>query len=161
GGRAQVNVTVAAETLLGLAGAPAGQVEQAPPISMRTVERLTCDCTIRRIVIDPKSVVIDVGRGRRVVSQAERRALGARDKGCVWPGCDRPASWSAVHHLIHWSRGGTTNLDNQVLLCAFHHRLVHEGGWQIVRLEGGQIMTLRPPPTFPDWARGPDPDLAA
>ena len=79
----------------------------------------------------------------------------------IWPLSERPASWSETHHLIHWCRGGTNELKNQVLLCGFHHRLVHEGGWQIVKLEGGQIMTLRPPPTFPTWARGPDAESAA
>ena len=64
-------------------------------------------------------------------------------------------------NLVHWARGGTTDLPNQVLLCGFHHGQVHEGGWQIVKLDDGQIMTLRPPPTFPHWARGPDEARAA
>jgi hypothetical protein len=158
---AHVNVTIAAETLLGLPGAPAGDIEQCPPVAMKTIERLTCDCSIRRIVLDPKAVVMEVGRARRVVSPAERQALEARDLGCVWPRCERPAAWCEAHHLIHWARGGTTDLTNQVLLCGFHHRLVHEGGWQIVKLDGDQIMVLRPPPTFPNWARGPDEARAA
>jgi hypothetical protein len=161
GAPAHVNVTIAAETLIGLVGAPAGHIEQCPPIAMKTVERLTCDCVIRRIVLDPKAVVMEVGRARRVASPAERRALEARDIGCVWPGCERPAAWCASHHLVHWARGGTNELDKQVLLCAFHHRLVHEGGWQIVKLDDGQIMVLRPPPTFPVTARGPDETQAA
>jgi hypothetical protein len=160
GRHAHVNVTIAAETLLGMPGAPAGQIEQVPPVSIKTIERLTCDCTIRRIVRDPKSVVIEVGRARRIVSPAERKALEARDKTCVWTGCDRPASQCHSHHLVHWARGGTNELENQALLCAFHHRLVHEGGWQIVRLADGQIVVLRPPPTFPTRARGPDDQVA-
>ena len=88
------------------------------------------------------------------------KALQVRDQGCVWPGCDRPATWCEGHHLIHWARGGTTDLENQVLLCGFHHRLAHEGGWQIVKLDG-KVAVLRPPPTFPNWARGPDETRAA
>jgi hypothetical protein len=152
---AHVNVTVAAETLLGLAGAPGAYIEQSP-ISIRTLERLTCDCSVRRIVLDPESVVIEVGRSRRVVSPAARAALEARDKGCVWPGCERTPSSCTPHHLVHWARGGSTDLPNQALLCGFHHRLVHEGLWQLVKLEDGQIMTLRPPPLFSRLAREPD-----
>jgi hypothetical protein len=155
GAPATVNVTVAAETLLALDGAPAGYIDQSA-ISIRTIERLTCDCSLRRILLDPQSVVIEVGRSKRVVSSAARNALDARDHGCVWPGCDRPASGCAAHHLVHWANGGTTDLSNQVLLCAVHHRRVHEGGWQIVKLEDGQIMTLRPPPTFAPLPREPD-----
>jgi hypothetical protein len=157
---AQVNVTVAAETLLGLAGAPAAYIEQSP-ISIRTLERLTCDCSVRRIVLDPGSVVIEVGRSRRVVSPAGRAALEARDNGCVWPGCERVPSWCTPHHLVHWARGGSTDLPNQALLCGFHHRLVHEGRWQIVKLDDGQVLTLRPPPLFSPLAREPDAESAA
>src|SRR5258708_29340306 len=62
------------------------------------------------------SVVIDVGRAKRVISGPTKRALRARDGHCVWPGCDRPASWSDGHHLVHWIHGGSTDLDNLVLL---------------------------------------------
>jgi hypothetical protein len=152
---AHVNVTIAAETLLAWKGSPAGEIEGQPPIGQATIERITCDCSVRRIVLDPRSVVIDVGRDQRVVGAPGRQALDARDRGCVWPGCERPASWSSPHHLVHWARGGTTDLSNQVLLCYFHHRRVHEGGWQIFREADGRVSTLRPPPTFGPWPRGP------
>jgi hypothetical protein len=116
---------------------------------------------LRRIVLDPKSTVIDVGRSQRVVTPAVRQALEVRDRGCVWPGCDTPARWSDTHHLIHWARGGTTDLTNQVLLCYFHHRRVHEGGWRIFREANGRITVLRPPVSFGHWARGPDATAAA
>ncbi|HEV2953589.1 MAG TPA: HNH endonuclease signature motif containing protein, partial [Candidatus Dormibacteraeota bacterium] len=94
------------------------------------------------------SMVIDVGRAQRVVPGATRRALNVRDKGCVWPGCDRPVSRTQAHHLIHWCRGGETNLANTVLLCHRHHWMVHEGGWQIIRNGDGTIFTVRPPVQF-------------
>ena len=77
-------------------------------------------------------MVIDVGRSKRVVSPSQRRALNVRDKGCRFPGCDRPATWTSGHHLVHWIKGGGTDLPNLVLLCYRHHWMVHEGGWQLV-----------------------------
>ena len=152
---AHVNVTMTAETLLALKGAPAGEIEGQAPLGQATLERLTCDCTVRRVVFDSPSVVIDVGRRQRVVSAPARKALEARDRGCVWPGCGRPGSWCSPHHLLHWARGGRNDLPNQVLLCYFHHRCVHEGGWEIFREADGRISVLRPPPSFGPWPRGP------
>jgi hypothetical protein len=59
--------------------------------------------------------------------------LTARDRGCVFPGCGRPPEWTDGHHIRHWIHGGPTTLENLALLCRRHHRLVHEGGWQLVR----------------------------
>jgi hypothetical protein len=91
-----------------------------------------------------------------VVSEPARRALTARDGHCRWPGCERAASWSAAHHVVHWIHGGTTDLDNLILLCHRHHWMVHEGNWQIVRGDDGQILTIPPTVTFGPSARGPD-----
>ena len=157
GSQAQIQVTSSIETLLGLAGAPAADMEFSLPISSTTVERLACDSSIARILLNSESLVIDVGRSKRVVSEPARRALTARDGQCVWPrGCNRPASRCAAHHLAHWIRGGTSNLDNMVLLCHRHHWMVHEGNWQIVRGDGGQMLTIPPTVTFGPPARGPD-----
>jgi len=143
----QLNVTVSAETLAGASGAPAAEIEGIPPVAMRTVERLACDGTFRRVVLGPKSQVIDVGRKSRVVSPAARRAVVARDQGaCQWPACDRDGKH--VHHLKHWARGGTTDLPNQALVCYWHHRMLHEGGWQLIREPWGRAFALRPPPLF-------------
>jgi hypothetical protein len=101
-------------------------------------------------------VVIDVGRSKRVVSGPARRALNARDGHCRWPGCERPATWSAAHHVVHWIHGGGSELDNLILLCHRHHRMVHESGWQIVRGQDGQILTIPPTVTFGSLARGSD-----
>jgi hypothetical protein len=156
GSQAQIQVTSSIETLLGLAGAPAADMEHSLPISSKAVERLACDSSIARVLLDSDSMVIDVGRSKRVVSEPARRALGARDGSCRWPACDRPASRCAAHHVVHWIHGGATDLDNLVLLCHRHHRMVHEGGWQIVRGDLGGILVIPPTVTFGPPARGPD-----
>jgi len=146
GGRPQANlqVTSTVETLLGLAGAPAADMEFSLPISAKAVERLACDSSVTRVLLDSDSVVIDVGRSKRVVSGPARRALNARDGSCRWPGCDRTPSWSAAHHVVHWINGGTSDLDNLVLLCHRHHWMVHEGGWQLVRVSDGRMLAIPP-----------------
>ncbi len=157
GSQAQIQVTSSVETLLGLAGAPAADMElSSVPISAKTVERLACDSSIARILLDSESTVIDVGRSKRVVSEPARRALTARDGHCRWPGCERPASRSAAHHVVHWIHGGTTDLDNLILLCHRHHWMVHEGSWQIVRGDDGRMLTIPPTVTFGPPSRGPD-----
>ncbi len=86
--------------------------------------------------------VLDVGRKRRTLPAALRRALEARDGGCRFPGCG--VRHTDAHHITHWARGGPTKLDNLVLLCRLHHRAVHEGGWG-VRLSGdGRVLFRRP-----------------
>jgi Domain of unknown function DUF222./HNH endonuclease. len=154
--KAQIQVTSSLETLLGVAGAPAAEMEFSLPISSKTVERLACDSSIARVLLDSDSVVIDVGRSKRVVSEPARRALKARDGSCRWPGCERPASWSAAHHVVHWIHGGTTDLDNLILLCHRHHWMVHEGKWQLVRRHDGHMLTIPPTVTFGPSPRGPD-----
>src|ERR1700674_3903856 len=156
GSQAQIQVTSSLETLLALAGAPAAEMEHCPPVSATTIERLACDSSIARVLLNSESLVIDVGRSKRVVSEPGRRALTARDGHCIWTECDRPASRSAAHHLVHWTHGGTSDLNNLVLLCHRHHWMVHEGGWQIVRGDDGRIVTIPPMVTFGPPSRGPD-----
>jgi hypothetical protein len=109
---------------------------------------------VTRVLLDSESSVIDVGRAKRVVSGPARRALNARDGSCRWPGCDRPASWSAAHHVVHWVHGGTTDLDNLILLCHRHHWMVHEGKWQLVRSDDGRMLAI--PPTVRFGRPAPD-----
>ncbi len=154
--RTHLQVTTSLETLLGVPGAPGADVEFSPlPISSKTVERLACDASVTRIVLDSKSVVIDVGRAKRTISGPARKALNVRDRGCTWPGCDRPASWTSAHHIRHWFHGGTNDPTNLTLLCYRHHWNVHEGNWQIVRADDGRIVTIPPTVTF-GLPRGPD-----
>jgi hypothetical protein len=153
----QMQVTSSVETLMSLPGAPAGETELALPISGRTVERLACDASITRVLLDSESVVIDVGRSKRVVSGSRRRALTARDGGCRWPGCERAPRFTQAHHIIHWAHGGGSELENQILLCHRHHWLVHEGGWQLIKRDDGAVETIAPPtPRFQLMSAGPD-----
>jgi len=152
--KVHMNVTSTVETLLGLLGAPAAENEFTLPISFKSVERWACDSTISRVLMKD-SIPIDVGRSERVVKGAQRRALIARDKHCQWPGCERPASWCDGHHIVHWVNGGRTDLDNMILLCARHHRMVHEGEWQVVKSDEG-LMPIAPSYFSPWMPRGPD-----
>ncbi|TMG62058.1 MAG: DUF222 domain-containing protein, partial [Chloroflexi bacterium] len=124
-------------------------------ISSTSVQRIACDCSVTRVLLNQESVTIDVGRSKRVISNTLRKALKIRDGHCRWPGCERPASWCDGHHLVHWIHGGETNLGNLVLLCRRHHRMVHEGGWQLIKTEDHQIVTIAPTITF-GFPRGPD-----
>jgi hypothetical protein len=157
GQRPHLQVTTTLETLVGAEGAPAGMLERAGPIGTRTVQRLSCDASITRVLLGSDSAVVDVGRARRLPSGATRRALHARHGGCEWPGCDRPASWTAAHHIKHWAHGGATDLNNLVLLCHRHHWLAHEGGWELVRGEDGEMKSVAPIPVVRWQSRAPDP----
>ena len=142
GVRPHLNLTTTLEGIKNELGVPPADLELSLPISTRTLERIACDSTISRVLL-ADSMVIDVGRATRVVSAPTRRALRARDHGCRWPGCDRKVDWSHPHHIVAWARGGPTHLSNLVLLCYFHHRLVHEGEWQVVQV--GREFRFVPP----------------
>ena len=156
GGKVKVamQVTASVQTLLGLVGSPGAENEFSLPISSKTVERWACDCSLTRILMQD-SVVVDVGRAERTIKGPRRRALIARDRHCRWPACERPASWCDGHHLVHWRFGGGGEIENQVLLCSRHHRLVHEGGWQLIKTEEGEIVSIAPTISF-GLPRGPD-----
>jgi hypothetical protein len=156
--RPHLQVTTTLETLLGLPRSPAADLEFSTPISALTVQRLACDANVARVVFGPGSVVVDVGRAARVVSGATRRALNARDQHCQWPGCERTASWTAAHHLVHWTQGGATDLSNLILLCHRHHWMVHEGGWRLARADDGKLLAI--PPAY-DYYRVRAPDVPA
>ena len=154
--RAHLQITASLETLLGLPGAPAADMEFSLPISAKAVERIACDCAVTRIVLGSDSTVIDVGRAKRTISGPQRKALKVRDCGCTWPGCDRPVSMTEGHHLVHWIQNGPGDLPNLTLLCYRHHWMVHEGGWQIVRTDEDQVLTIPPPTGFELRPHGPD-----
>jgi hypothetical protein len=98
-------------------------------IGPETARRLACDATIIPVVLGGAGEPLDIGRARRLVSPAIRRALIVRDGGCRWPGCDRGPEWTDCHHLKHWVHGGDTSLTNMVLTCRYHHGCVHEEGY--------------------------------
>jgi len=108
----------------------------------QTARRLSCDAGIV-VSTHRNGKVLDVGRRRRTISPALQRALRARDGCCQFPGCTNHRFIDA-HHIKHWARGGDTSLDNLVLLCGHHHRLVHEGGFTLERGRDGAIVVLTP-----------------
>src|SRR5437773_5597040 len=150
----QMQVTSSIETLLDLTGAPGAEAEFSLPFSSKTVERWACDCSVTRVLLKD-SVVIDVGRAARTIRGPKRRALGARDRHCQWPGCERPASWCDGHHIVYWMHGGGDELENLVLLCSRHHWKVHEGGWRLIKTADQTVVTIAPPTVFA-LPRGPD-----
>src|SRR5256885_14189334 len=152
---ANLQVTATIETLKGLAGAAAGEMEFSFPISSSSVQRMACDCSVTRVLLSQESVTIDVGRSKRVISGALARALKARDGHCRWPGCERSASMCNGHHLVHWIHGGPTDLNNLVLLWRRPHRMGHAGGWQLIPTAGKKIIPVGPTITF-GLPRGPD-----
>jgi hypothetical protein len=124
-------------------------------IPNETARRLACDCVVETVITDGTQV-IGVGRNSRTVPGWLRRLVHHRDGGtCVFSGCDNK-QWLQVHHIVHWSKGGSTDLDNLILLCGFHHRYLHEEGWYITRNSNNQFQFRKP-----DWTPfpGPKPDL--
>ncbi len=145
GEKPHLTVTVDLTTLQRHPGAPVADLAWTGPIPADTARRIACDAGISRILMAGPSVILDVGRTTRTISPALRRALAARDHGCIHPGCDRPPPWTDAHHITHWADGGPTNLDNLALLCRHHHRLVHENHWTITRTPDGRYTVQRPP----------------
>jgi Domain of unknown function (DUF222)/HNH endonuclease len=126
-----------------------GTLPDGTPIPSAAVRRLACDARIIPVLYGTKSCPLDIGRSSRVIPPAMRKALVLRDKGCRFPGCGRPASWTDGHHVIHWRDGGPTALWNLLLLCRFHHHRVHEGGWTIRPLGEGDFRFEPPDPLAP------------
>ncbi len=124
GERAHLNVHVDIDALAGEAGG-LHETDDGHVLDIDTVRQLTCDSSTARIVFGPNSEVLDVGRKTRVVPAGLRRAVVARDRHCVAPGCTRSARWCDVHHIVSWADGGETEIDNLCLLCRYHHTLVH------------------------------------
>ena len=121
-------------------------------IRPETARRLACEAEIIPAVLGARGELLDLGRKNRLVSLALRRAVILRDRHCAHPGCRRRARKCQVHHIRHWADGGETCLENCVLLCAYHHTLVHHSGWQIHMIDGQPWFT---PPTWLDPHRQP------
>lgn len=113
---------------VGLAGG-AVFTESRDRVPRALLRRLACDSAITRIVFGSDGAALDVGRAQRTVTGQMRRAVIARDRHCVYPGCDQPPSRCEVHHAItHWAQGGSTSVANSALLCWYHHQLVDARG---------------------------------
>ncbi|MDO9318434.1 MAG: HNH endonuclease signature motif containing protein, partial [Gammaproteobacteria bacterium] len=102
------------------------------PLSPATARRLCCDASLVPVLEDASGNVLNVGRKTRAIPPSIRRALQIRDHGCRFPGCCE-SRYVDAHHVQHWCDGGETRLDNLVLLCRHHHRLLHQEGYEIVK----------------------------
>jgi hypothetical protein len=152
--RPTVGLLVAARELA--TGVGAASLEgQSAPVSLQTAERHLCNSDIIPMLFAEDGEPLRLGRTRRTFSRAQRRALAARDGGCRFPGCTLPPSWTEAHHIREWLRdAGLTDIDNGILLCRFHHLLIHNNGWAIIR-EGGEFFVV--PPASEDPQRRPIP----
>ncbi len=142
GARPQLHVVVPHD-VLDEDGVGVARTDRGNPVSHALIERLLCDTQMRRVLTDGNSEVLDLGRAREKWTVGQRRALHVRDGGCRGPGCDRPATSCHAHHVRWWSKGGATAVSNGILLCSFHHHLVHEGGWglQVDGRSGDAVFT--------------------
>ncbi len=137
-----VLVTVRAEDLETGGAGYADGVES--PLSPTTVEQLVCTGGIQKIVIGKNGRIVKLGSAERCFTAPQRRAITARDGGCLIPGCSIPAGWCEVHHVVPAAAGGPTHPDNGVLLCWFHHRTIDTSGWAI-RMRAGAPEVQAPP----------------
>jgi Domain of unknown function (DUF222)/HNH endonuclease len=109
------------------------------------LRRMCCDANVIPVVLGAPSRPLDIGRNDRIIPPHIRRAVQVRDRGCAHPGCDRPITWTECHHIVEWSRGGPTCVDNLTLLCKVHHREIHSTEW-VVRMADDGIPEFIPPP---------------
>jgi hypothetical protein len=132
GPRPQLIIRASLDTLAGMKGAPAGDLEGGGTVPAETVQRYACDSAISRIT-GQGELEHELNHASRTLPASTRRALESRDRHCVFPGCTRPLTWCDGHHLVWWTRGGATALPNLAMLCRPHHRMVHEEGWTLER----------------------------
>jgi hypothetical protein len=119
------------------------RLEDGTHVSAETLRRVCCDGGVVVAAVDAQGAVLDVGRRTRAIPTAIRRALWIRDQGCRFPGCMNQR-YLHGHHVKHWLHGGPTSLDNLVLLCSFHHRLLHESGFTVTLLPDGEVAVRTP-----------------
>ena len=131
--RAEARAQLVVHTVAG--GPEILATEDGSHVPAGTSRRLACDAETVEVKRGRDGSVLDVGRRQRTVGWRLRKALDVRDGGCRFPGCG--SRYTQAHHAIPWSEGGETKLDNLILLCRFHHRAVHEGGWRVEMGEAG------------------------
>ncbi len=152
----QIRVTVDFERLR--AAAAGAHLDTGAWYSPSQLRLLACDCGIIPAVLGSAGEPLDIGRASRSIPAGIRRAVAIRDRGCAYPGCDRPPSHCDVHHCHEWVDGGPTSVDNCVMLCRAHHRIVHGAEWT-VRIRDGRP-EFRPPEFLHRQSRR-RPELAA
>jgi NADH dehydrogenase FAD-containing subunit len=114
--------------------------------------RIADHAAIYTLLTNTRNVPLALGRTTRIATPGQTIALAARDRGCAFPGCDRPPAHCQRHHIIEWAHHGETRIDNLVLLCGYHHRTFHQQGWRIVIINGHPWWI---PPAWIDPTRQP------
>jgi len=143
GDRFMVHVHTDIETLKQDGTGGEAELEEGGNISAETARRVSCDAGLVHWVEDSDGEPLSIGRKSRTIPPAIRRALQRRDGGCRFPGCTN-SHFVDAHHIQHWADGGDTAMENLVLLCRHHHRLVHEGGFGIRKSTLGAIEFSNP-----------------
>ena len=126
--RATVVVHAELDTLAGDGGSC--EIERGPVVHAETARRMSCDGRIQFVLHNDLGDVVGIGRADRNPPAWLRRQVRKRDTGCTFPGCGAKR-FLHNHHIHHWTKGGPTDLGNLVLVCTFHHKLVHEYGWNV------------------------------
>ena len=137
GGRYQVVIHVDAPVLADPDQPGQMVLEEGDHFSAENCRRIACDASRVIMTHDADGRILEVGARTRTIPPALRRALQHRDRGCRFPGCS--SRFTQGHHIKHWANGGPTTLSNLASLCRRHHRFVHEGGFQVERLAGGEL----------------------
>jgi hypothetical protein len=131
-------------SIAGVAGV--GMTGDGTQLSVAALRRLACDAELIPAVLNSHGEPLDVGRAMRLVSVAIWIALVLRDQHCAFPGCDRPPIMCHAHHILHWVLGGETKLENLVLLCGHHHRVIHDSPWEVRLNPHDRKPEFLPPP---------------
>ncbi|MGY4857479.1 DUF222 domain-containing protein [Cryobacterium sp. AP23] len=144
-----------------LAGTGLGWIDGVDaPISMKTVNQMIDNGGMQPVYLAKNGAVLDLGTRIRFFNRAQRRAITARDGGCIIPGCSSPPQWAEVHHVVPWFKGGPTDVSNGVLLCWYHHHTIETSGWEIRMVKGvPQVKAPRWIDPSGRW-RKPDPHRA-
>ena len=119
------------------------EVEDGPEIQPQVAQRLLCNGRLQTLLEDETGNVVGLGRTSREPSAWMLRQIRYRDRECRFPGCGA-RRFNEAHHIVWWRHGGRTDLDDLLLICSFHHRLVHELGWSIRRETDGEITWFHP-----------------
>lgn len=120
---------------------PPAELESGEPLPASVLARIACDSEITRVVFGPTGQVLDVGQTERTYSKELRRAVIVRDRHCRYPTCTAPPPLGEVHHIRWFCRGGVTSVENGILLCWYHHELVHRLDLRIARVDHGFVFT--------------------
>jgi hypothetical protein len=119
------------------------ETQDGDPIPVATAQRLCCEAAITMVIVEADGTVRRLVE-ERTANRRQRRALAAMYATCAHPDCRVPFSQCRIHHIVWWSKGGPTVLDNLVPLCSQHHHQVHEGGWNLSMTPDRTLTWLRP-----------------